>query len=591
VGPENPPSWAAHLANPARSYASMQEIGMASGDEYRHFSAVLSPRRTFLHYLISEMICSVSVPNKEFLAEQVNRLYQQHADKACALYEEVNSKIFADRRETYRQLADEYFENKKHNRAFTSSISGLILLDEHIFDWLVSPQQRAKEITIDTSIRDYWKLKIKDALAELYSNLERSMNDPHLDYIPGGIDSNGLNDFKKVFVAAFVDRAEQKQIESVTRSFARNIIQEEIKKEDGPLKRLPRHYDQSNCKHTVITGVMAAGKTVLLKQLEAQGKIDRRDCVMIDIDEFRDLEKIIKPEATIAPGDEKAWANRAHEESHMIRRKILDRLDEMAKPPKAKKGEKQIRALYPNVVLLTSFVSPRIRHWLTEGNPETKVYALYCAPDQALKNAYERGIREKRYLSTELVLESIKDLSTTVRYLFGVETGTGNNLSLEVIDTTNAIIKDGPKGPHDPVMIGERQVLRADRKHQVQVFDANALKDIHRAYYINSKATSPNDSLLYSIPDDSKLRSQMLASMRPHKVSFCKLEAQGSGNIRGAGNSRKGICFAIKHPYEKALHTATNITTQLGTILSGSETLQFLFQYSPLNGPGQAAML
>lgn len=394
------------------------------------------------------------------------------------------------------------------------------------------------ELPSDKKLLDEFCTKTEKTFETLYQTIEQNINKRHNRYLPGRLDAEH-NDFKSVFVAAAVNTLEQQLSEDVAKDVAHKIIEKALRAHR--LQRLPTS-PKDQCKNVVITGNIAAGKTVLLERLIAQKKIDRSKCAMIDIDEFRDLEQVVAKNYE-GDAEQKSWGTRAHEECHMIRRKILNLLEE-----KAEKG------CLPNVVLMTAFLSSRIRRWLTEGNPKTHMYLLYCTPERALKNAHERSKQDGRWIPTERVLDTIGNLATTLGYLFSMESGEGNRLSMEVIDTSDTTIAVGKQGK--PVMSGEEIVAIADQASHVQVFKPDTFLDIHKAYYINTAAQSADPKELYKLPKETELRRDVLTNLLPHRVTFHG--KNGMSAIKPAGQN---------HVSQGAIHS----------VMAGSDALQFLY--------------
>lgn len=464
LGTDVLPTWAEHSVRP---YQSVMEMGTSLGSEYPYFEAVLTPERTFLHYLISTLICNVSIPDRKFLAEQVDRLYKAHVGEVTERYNDEKSALAGDKA-GYLQEAASFFEHKTKNAPY-----GLGQQD---------PLASQFEV--------------------VYQTIEKNMNDRRIAYMPGKIDRKGLNDFKKIFLAICGDEFERERIVTIAKQTAQKIIQAETK--GGRLTPL-KFYGRGQCRNTVIAGIMAAGKTRLLKHLQSSGQIDRATSVVIDVDEFRDLDLIVDKshDDPLTP----RWGTRAHDECHMIRRKILDELE-----------EKAARKQYPNMVLMTANLSPRIRRWITEGNPDTKLYFLYCDPKQAVNNAFERSKKDKRWLPTESILTSFVNLAMSLRYLFGIEIGTGNNLSIEILDTTNARTTDQSDGT--PITSDMKRILTADKSHGVQIFNLEQLIEAYRGFFINTQATSPHPRVLYQADHEADLYETVRASLRPHLVKF-----------------------------------------------------------------------
>jgi hypothetical protein len=629
VGPDNPPSWEAHLYRPDnRSYMSVMEVGKGTGHEYPHFFAVLTPERAFLHSLVSELICRVSMHDKEALASNVDRLYRTNKSEALAKFKSKLTDL-GKTDTVYRDIARAYIKHRQSNGEIGFVIDrqkfrqrGATPDERRRMDMLALTPEKTKEDSapqkkpaVKMGEDDYEyhiTFALKERLDQIYASIEATINRTDRDYQPGKYDKRHLTDFEKIFVAAFSDDIARRLIDGQMNELARDIVDREL--DSGRLRSLPYSTAPKQCRHTVITGVMAAGKSALLDELmhspDPQKRIDRSRSVMIDIDEFRDLEHIIEADNKSADGQKKAWANQTHEECHMIRRKILDRLKEL--------GEKN--NYYPNVVLMTSFLSERVRRWLTDGNPITKVYAVYCDPSRALHNAHQRAQKDHRWISTQRIVESVRDLATTVRYLFAVETG-DNNLDLEIIDTTKANFEMGPDRKLQ--FTDKETVLRANSTEHVRIYNLDRVVDIHRAFYINPHAHSPHDSQLYGIKplfetrtaipimempgsrsslreqlgsimadeprdfhDDrtqrkvpvlssADLQNSIRTSLRPHRIFIMGKERDKSGKERIIG---------IKEKKTLELKPGPDLTTSLGSVMDMDAAMKIIFENPTLPG-------
>ncbi|MFW0777902.1 MAG: zeta toxin family protein [Rickettsiales bacterium] len=531
----NLPSWADHCEE-GLPHSSVMEIGTATGEDYPYFRAVLKPERVFLQYLVAQTICNASITDKAHLEAIVGRMYKERLNDFRIAFEEEGA-IEPDSLEERKRLAEEFFDHKKMSKPYTvkdistnsqydhissSQIDEMVeSLRESGFDGtenearaIVCGHLKSIEMFEDEDYAEYNFEEVKQTLASFEQTYDKILLTIGKGYMPGSIDTGNLAGFKDIFVAAVTNDWVQKKREAFAKGFAKKAINEEI--DAGHLKGLEpvAAKDRHN---TVITGNIASGKTTLLARLERKGEVNRKNSIMIDIDEFRDLENIVGNDMSDVDfiahpnskheNKEKDAGLRAHEECHQIRRKILDIIDEKTKADQS-----------PNVVVMTALVSPRMRKWLTDGNPNTKVYMLYNDPDTALKNAYDRQNLIDRSVSTRRVLASNKNTADALHYIFCVETERGNNLSLEVIDTTDATVTDGKSGA---IMKGDKVVVRADSEHKVHIYDIDRFRRIYEGRYIDVDAKRPDKKKLYKfLPEAESLEKNYRLLFRPHEITF-----------------------------------------------------------------------
>lgn len=122
------PSWAEESNIGAVSYNTVMEIGAALGSEYPHFHAVLTPERNFLHYLIAELICTVAIKDKQFLAETVAKLYKTHVGEVTEQHGRLQE-FFNVALDLQQEWAIDFFEHKKRNAdyTFTQKQKGIVI--------------------------------------------------------------------------------------------------------------------------------------------------------------------------------------------------------------------------------------------------------------------------------------------------------------------------------------------------------------------------------------------------------------------------------------------------------------------------------
>jgi len=368
---DTPPTYAAHCIGPL---TEVEEIGKALGSPYPHFHAVLTLERNFLHYVISGLVCNAAIPNKDYLFERTEQLYNAYVGK-------LEEPDLFERIKKIGESAREYYQNKKHAHSTEKP----------------APSE--------------WE--------EIYRILRRSL---YTGYLPG-MKNTALNTLEKVFCRICESQFVRREYEKGARNLANAVIQEEI--DAGRLKALPQ-YGKDERFNIVLAGIIAAGKNYFLDRMINEGQVKRADFAYVDLDELKDL-RLIVDKADDLPSQPDSWNKRAHDECHMIRRKTFDELESMAKNGRA-----------PNVLMMTSLLSERVLDWLTYDNPKTNLYLFYCDADQALQNSLKRNQNGGRRMSTQVILESVNNLARSTAYILYQTTSSKHNLFIQMEDTTMA---------------------------------------------------------------------------------------------------------------------------------------------------------
>lgn len=515
---EGDPTWLQHSVS-FRSRESIEEMGKALNMEYPYFLAVLSPERTFLHYVISGLICNVSLANRKQLEENVEALYKANVDTISKAYEE-NKDSFKQDIAACEKAAEAFFD-KRHN-GFAVNLDEILDRTPGAFDFL---KHFTKALPASYSFNPHEAgMKLQAMFEEVYTCIKSNSNSRETAYVAGKIDTVALTDIRKVFTAICVDRIREQQIKDITKPVADGLIRNAIS--SGQLRALPQK-SAEDCRYIVIAGVTAAGKTRLLDAIEKKGDgelpgaaksllkrlhlhkpVVRADSVMIDIDEFRDLDRILG--RTDAEKADPKWGDKIHDECHIIRRKIMDEIE--------KKGRLGINY---DVVLTTAHLSSRIRDWLIEDNKHVDMFFLYCDPEKALHNAEVRSERDGGYsLPVRTVLKSFKNLAHSFRYVFNMEIGEVRNLTVQIINTNKVDVTK-------PVNAAEnlkdmKPILTADGTHGVQVHDFDDLWNVYSGFHIKSKAPANKHEGYYKLDERNleELKNTVVASLRPHRVTF-----------------------------------------------------------------------
>lgn len=525
------PTWV--KSTTGRSYNAVLELGAALGENYPHFLAVLRPETAFLHYLISRMICNVVLfskgdPDKRDLEPHVDRLYKEYLKSALKHYKDKKQEI-ADNVNGRRANAESYYAfRQSHTTEAVATTADEAAAKQAEFELFKNTHgiNITRKYQSDTPAnqalaqqREFETLKTK------YDLIDKRIREGK--YTPGEKDKAGLNTFEKVFVAACSDAMEQKEINAIAYQTAGSTIKTEIKA--GRLTQLPFHPTRET-QNIVIAGNITAGKTHLFENLQrTRGKhrVDRTKCAVIDIDEFRDLDHIVGYERLcLDNGPIAKWADWAHDECQMIRRKIFDELDRKAQKAGGI-GES------PNVVLMTSHLSPRARRWLMTG--ETKAYFLYRNPVQSVNRAASRSQKTghwqcDHWVDTPTILGSFKNLAESLFYAIKEELGPDSRLTIEVQDTSQRRLSDmGADANAQTIMGGtaigldiqeeRKTVLKAD-KNGIQMYDPETFWLILKGKYINKNLDAPRPAQLYNDHDQRAFYNSVVALIKPHTVDF-----------------------------------------------------------------------
>ena len=465
------PTYAAHST---RDMGPIEEIASALNAPYPHFLAVLTPERNFLHYILSGLVCNGSFATKDELFEHATRLYDANIEYVRQEYSQQAANI-SSRKNAIGELADEYTISRKFNLSISEQI-----LEECL---------------------PFFEEKYNTLMGRIYTG-----------YLPGMIDSD-LDTLEKIFRVICEDECEREENQGIAWQIAQKVIHEDIAAGNIPALS---EYDKDERLNVVMAGVIGSGKNYFLKKMEDEGTIHRKNFAFIDIDDLKWYDKIVIRDSH-APIP--IWNKIAHDECHLIRRKIFDELDAKAKTGKA-----------PNTLLLTSHLSERALNWLTHENPRVNIYLFTCTPDYALRNTLSRTQEGGRRMSTESVLYSVKNLATSTAYMLFQTTG-GNRLFIQQEDTSEARTQ------------GSKTVFKTHAGNELHIYDLQALIDSLKGYFVNGKAHGPEEAYL---PFDSEdLNKRVKAVLRPHEIMFYNgpgestpvaTKGRDSGNVNIIGN-------------------------------------------------------
>lgn len=487
-GSDIKPTYAEHSMRPL---TEIEEIASALKVPYPHFLSVLTPERNLLHYIISGLVCNASLENKEELFAHTARLYDANVEALRDIHRGSKDEIDSER-EAVGDHASRYFEYRRHTQ---SHVQGEMPAE--------------------------WEVFFEDKFNQL-------MKSNYEGYLPGMIHGS-LDTLPEVFRVLSQNDYERSENERIAWEVAQAAIKRDI--QDGRLKPLPEYSSQDRM-NLVMAGVIGSGKNHFLMKMEKEGKIHRRDYAFIDLDDYKWFDRIVQRDHD-AP--EPTWNKRAHDECHMIRRKIFDELE-----AKAQLGQS------PNTLLLTSHLSQRALQWLTHDHPRVNVYLFACEPDRALLNTAERHQsnhegKPGRRMSTKAVLESERNIAVSVGYLMFQTTG-GNRLYIQLEDTSHARDVGGKSST----------VLKTHASNAVHVYDVQGLVDTLKGYYIDMDATSPQTAFVNV--NQEELMQRASAVLKPHEVMFYNpgqsnpiaTKSKDSGAITPIGKIEEATLLLLK---------------------------------------------
>jgi len=474
-----PPTWAEFSTIP---FQTVQEIGAALSANYSYFLAPLTPERTFLHYLISSVICNVELEKPGDLETIVKKLYEDNIDSFKRHVDGLKPLLDNDLKH-HRKMAEAYY-------AFRS---------EHPREDL--PQESPLSV---------FAADMDAAIAKIYEN----RNNPKDPYIPGTTAGSGNVDPKlklvsHVFAVGWEAHWAKLQSEDLAKKAAKKIVKGAIAA--GKLKEAPYLERSADAHNIVLTGITAAGKTRLMAQMEKEGKIDRKKSVVIDIDEFRDLDSILETPNTKT--SDPYWGARVHDECHMIRRKVLDELTEQAT-----KSRSNPHPRHHNVVLMTAHLSQRMRDYLFTENKHTDVYFLYTKPERAIQNAHIRAQKHDGYsLSPATILKSFQNLAESMGFVLTEEVNPHSNVSIKVLDTSK--VEYTEDGLAD--ITKAKPVLETEKSHGVVIYNINTLMEIFKGWYIDPKAPR-HSKYRFDIKEHEwgEFYDRVRACLFPHRVTL-----------------------------------------------------------------------